>query len=705
MADQSVIKEFLVSLGFKVEGEQLRNAESAVASFSKGVTAIVGAVGALAAAAAVALEETAKKLEGLFYASQQAGARAENLLVMEQAYKKIGLSAEQADADAKNFNQTLLTQPGIQKYFEQLTGHGIDFSNPLNNIISLVETLDRKFPGEKLFYIRSQIASMFHIPPDELISFEKNMETLKREAAEAAEKQRATGAGSQKAAEQAAEFRRRLSALKDTFTDLVTAMSQPIIGGLLPYLEDLDKWVTAHLPEIVRAFTSLPSTVQSAFNEFKLTPFFAVLESIEEHIKAVIAQLDFKPVSSALYDVLGAFGDLGRSILELGRVLRDSTLNSPDFWVGVTNAAKSTLALITGALHDIADAIKVVADLLAGRWKDAWTDATKIFTDSWDAMKKAFQPWQSMWDGFINRLERSYHQGMRGLGIEKESFTGGTGGLLHLADYEENDQRQYELISAVFQLVQAMDAWRQSQQGEQPGGVGGGGAGGAQYEQATFRTPVTVPRGHIDPVAIRDYLAQALGVSQAAASGVVGNLSQESGLNPAAVGASGDYGLAQWLGARKRQLAEFAAQAGEDMSDPLVQLNFLVDEVKTKFPAVLEQLKRAHTAGEASDIFEQGYEKPAPGPTAQSARRRALSEAIEQLNTPTGGVQPAGSSISAMHRAVHVNQENKTTINVHGGGDPHEAARQVEAHQRNIHSNSIQNLMGIIDSGPVAVQT
>jgi hypothetical protein len=78
-----------------------------------------------------------------------------------------------------------------------------------------------------------------------------------------------------------------------------------------------------------------------------------------------------------------------------------------------------------------------------------------------------------------------------------------------------------------------------------------------------------------------DYLVAQHGLSPLAASTVVGNLYQESGFNPSATGDSGSaFGLAQWRLDRQTGLRKFAATQNKPVTDPQVQIDYLVSEMR-----------------------------------------------------------------------------------------------------------------------------
>lgn len=130
------------------------------------------------------------------------------------------------------------------------------------------------------------------------------------------------------------------------------------------------------------------------------------------------------------------------------------------------------------------------------------------------------------------------------------------------------------------------------------------------------------------------------GLTEAGTAGLMGNLKAESALIPtnlqntyerklgytdatytAAVdngsytGFSKDgagYGLAQWTyHTRKAALLSFARAQGKSIGDPGMQLDFLVKELKSDYPAVWKMLTTTGSVRAASDAVLLQFERPA----------------------------------------------------------------------------------------------
>jgi hypothetical protein len=90
-----------------------------------------------------------------------------------------------------------------------------------------------------------------------------------------------------------------------------------------------------------------------------------------------------------------------------------------------------------------------------------------------------------------------------------------------------------------------------------------------------------------------------------AAAGVVGNLQQESGLNPSEAGG----GLAQWNPGWYAQMAAFATSQGLSPSSMAGQVAYLAWDLHGPYAGLLAQLNAASSPSIAALLFMDGYEQ------------------------------------------------------------------------------------------------
>jgi len=127
------------------------------------------------------------------------------------------------------------------------------------------------------------------------------------------------------------------------------------------------------------------------------------------------------------------------------------------------------------------------------------------------------------------------------------------------------------------------------------------------------------------------------GLTDFQAAGVVGNLDQESGMNPTAAQATGPgRGIGQWsLGQRWSQAQAYAAQTGRDVWSLDLQLDFLWQELATIPSYGLAALRSTTNVADATIVFQDKFERCG---TCNTPRRVALAESVLRAygTTPVG---------------------------------------------------------------------
>ena len=104
----------------------------------------------------------------------------------------------------------------------------------------------------------------------------------------------------------------------------------------------------------------------------------------------------------------------------------------------------------------------------------------------------------------------------------------------------------------------------------------------------------------------------AQGYTPVAAAGIVGNLVQESGVNPTVnPGDSGTaHGIAQWRGDRWSGLQDYAKQNKGSVNDLNTQLGYLDYELRNNYGDTYQKSMSARSPGDAAGAFALGYERP-----------------------------------------------------------------------------------------------
>ncbi len=151
----------------------------------------------------------------------------------------------------------------------------------------------------------------------------------------------------------------------------------------------------------------------------------------------------------------------------------------------------------------------------------------------------------------------------------------------------------------------------------------------ATQEADTTEAEVEITDNRTTEEVVWDYLKDA-GYTDIQVAGIIGNLYQESGLNPARVESNGEgIGLVQWSFGRKQSLINYASSKGVDWSDLETQLEFLVDELDSKqfYQPYKDSFMNPYSVSEATEAFCFGFERPNKAKANLSFRQEKAWEA------------------------------------------------------------------------------
>lgn len=163
------------------------------------------------------------------------------------------------------------------------------------------------------------------------------------------------------------------------------------------------------------------------------------------------------------------------------------------------------------------------------------------------------------------------------------------------------------------------------------------------------------------------------GYSPAQASGIVGNLVQESTINldSSIENGIGAYGIAQWLGPRRKALEAFAKERGTAVDDFNLQLEFVTHELNTTESRANRALLGSVTPDEAAAIFVNNYERSGERPGDKGYDNR-INNATKFYSDFNVGVKPSaiasnttiGSTVSNLATVEGVNPIGDLATNI-----------------------------------------
>lgn len=186
-AETDVIREFLVSLGFKVDQNGLKKFVGALGATSKESAIVSKSVLGIGLAAQAMVAQFSSSMEKLYFASRRTGASVENIQALEFGASKIGIAAGQAREALENMGAAVRTNPGIRSLMDGLLGKNTAGLDQAQVMIELVQKLSEMphFQGAQfaqLFGIDEKTFKMMVDSMPELLAAEKERIELNKQA-------------------------------------------------------------------------------------------------------------------------------------------------------------------------------------------------------------------------------------------------------------------------------------------------------------------------------------------------------------------------------------------------------------------------------------------------------------------------------------------------------------------------------------------
>lgn len=391
MADSSIIKEFLVALGVKVDDDKIKKFEQGIAKVTKGAIELASAVEVAATAAAAMVTKVSAQFEDLYYASQRIGDSVENIRGFSFAIGQVGGSAQGAMAALENMGEFFRSNPGAERFVRGLGVETREANGQMRAMTDIMGDLADRLRAMP-YYRAKVVAGVLGIDPRTLQAMLRGTDEAKAHFKAMAD---SMGVDLDAAAKSSHDFMndlRDLLALITLTADKIVMAIQPIATRLVDTLRQLniatDGWSTGL---IVLAGVLTPLLLF-------LDPIVVLVVALGAAIAAVGMSSfadDTEDATSGLQGLQGAFDGLTKAARAF------ATAIPPEFWdfmgkairaIGgvLVDIATGALHLITGQLQMAADLVHLISDLLHGEWSAAWKDAAKIAADSVHSIKQAW---------------------------------------------------------------------------------------------------------------------------------------------------------------------------------------------------------------------------------------------------------------------------------------------------------------------------
>lgn len=242
MASQHVLREYLISLGFRVNAADERKYTEFTKKTSAGVHILGRSIAGAAVAAQALVATWARSMEQLYFSTRKAESAAGNLKALDYAARSIGLGSGQMTAAIEGMARAMRLNPGLQGLVESF-GIKVTGRDKADVAVDMVDAL-RKLP----FYVGSQYAGLFGIDPDTFLLLSEGVDKMRAMAQSRKEMAEAAGLDTEAAmmaakeySEQLREIQELFGILKDTAALAMLPVFKEVAGVTKEVLKDWTK--------------------------------------------------------------------------------------------------------------------------------------------------------------------------------------------------------------------------------------------------------------------------------------------------------------------------------------------------------------------------------------------------------------------------------------------------------------------------------
>ena len=172
--DQSILREYLVALGFKIDPVGQKKFDDGVGGIDKRVSALGKTMLSVAAGASAMVLQFAFSMEKLYYSSKRAESSAGSLQALAFGAGQVGLSAEHIKASIEGMARAMRSNPGLEGLLNSL-GVPVTGRDKADVLMDMVEQL-KKMPQ----YLAQQYAGLFGIDPDSLFMLTEGLDAMRK---------------------------------------------------------------------------------------------------------------------------------------------------------------------------------------------------------------------------------------------------------------------------------------------------------------------------------------------------------------------------------------------------------------------------------------------------------------------------------------------------------------------------------------------
>ncbi|HGR4958633.1 TPA: hypothetical protein ACLPEC_000553 [Klebsiella aerogenes] len=355
------IKDFLVSLGFKVDESGERKFNAVLAGVTSNAIKTGFAVEAAALSVVAFTAKIAQASDKLYWASQRTGATVQGLKQVSYAISQVGGSADSAMSSLESLSRFIRTNPGAEGFLNRLGVQTRDASGNMRDMASIFTGVGQKLSSMP-YYRANQYASMLGIDENTLLAMRRGVGGFSGEYSAMA---KAIGFNADQAAVSSNRFMTSLRSFGEMAGMARDKIGANLAGGLAGSLDKLRRQILDNFPKIEQTLTAAIKGVLW-LGDLIARLFSRLMEGTSD-------LLDWwKSLDKQTRELITLFGALTVAL----RILNSTFWMSP---IGLVTAFAASIALLWEDYKTWKEGGKSLIDW--GKWKPEVDAALKMVKD------------------------------------------------------------------------------------------------------------------------------------------------------------------------------------------------------------------------------------------------------------------------------------------------------------------------------------
>lgn len=371
MADAAILKEFLVSLGFRLDESSAKKLNGFLKDGALFALRFGTAFATAATAVEIFVDRVSGEMEDLYWASQRLRSSVSSIQAYEFAISNLGGSGKAARASLEGLASFMRSNPAGESFIRGLGVATRGVGGEQRGAAEIASDLAGKLKAMP-FYRAKLYAQFLGIDEQTLMAMERGMDPFQ---AKLKAMYRVAGLDADKAAEASHRFQNRMRELGAWFmiaAEILLTRLLPVASKVVGWIEKGVVWLVK-IDKATDGWSTRIGVLTLALGTLMLAvgPVGAALAVV-----AAVMASDWGKFSPQIKAIAADFADMANSINKLIKSLG----------IELPTSAKSGFGILSDWIDHILREIRYLADAMVavthGRWKEAGQAALKAFQES-----------------------------------------------------------------------------------------------------------------------------------------------------------------------------------------------------------------------------------------------------------------------------------------------------------------------------------